>query len=79
MSPPLPPASIRQCPAQSRSFLLGPDGPAGLHLDSACAPALLWDYGRTGTRNKIRITKSPRFEGNPAPRPTLPGIRPYAQ
>jgi hypothetical protein len=25
----LPPASIRRCPARSRSFLLGPDGPAG--------------------------------------------------
>jgi hypothetical protein len=29
MTPPLPPASIRRWPAQSRSFLLGPDGPAG--------------------------------------------------
>ena len=29
MTPPLPPASIRRCPAQSRSFLRGPDGPAG--------------------------------------------------
>src|SRR5947207_8592734 len=29
MTPPLPPASIRRCSARSRSFLLGPDGPAG--------------------------------------------------
>ncbi len=29
MTPLLPPGSIRRCPAQSRSFLLGPDGPAG--------------------------------------------------
>ena len=29
MTPPLPPASIRRYSAQSRSFLLGPDGPAG--------------------------------------------------
>jgi integrase len=29
MTPLLPPASIRRCSAQSRSFLLGPDGPAG--------------------------------------------------
>jgi putative transposase len=29
MTPPLPPASIRRCSARSRSFLPGPDGPAG--------------------------------------------------
>ena len=29
MTPLPPPASIRRCSAQSRSFLLGPDGPAG--------------------------------------------------
>jgi hypothetical protein len=29
MTPLPPPASIRRCPARSRSFLLGPDGPAG--------------------------------------------------
>jgi hypothetical protein len=29
MTPPLPPARIRRCSAQSRSFLPGPDGPAG--------------------------------------------------
>jgi len=29
MTPPLPPPSIRRCSARSRSFLLGPDGPAG--------------------------------------------------
>jgi hypothetical protein len=29
MTPLPPPASIRRCSARSRSFLLGPDGPAG--------------------------------------------------
>ena len=29
MTPPLPPSTIGRCPASSRSFLLGPDGPAG--------------------------------------------------
>jgi hypothetical protein len=29
MTPPLQPPAIGRCPASSRSFLLGPDGPAG--------------------------------------------------
>jgi hypothetical protein len=29
MAPPLQPPTIGQCSASSRSFLLGPDGPAG--------------------------------------------------
>jgi hypothetical protein len=65
MPPPLQPPTIGWCSASSRSFLLGPDGPCG--GSTWTSPALRRSHRarRTGRRNKIRITKSPRFEGNP--------------
>ncbi len=53
MSPLLPPPRIRRCSAQSRSFLLGPDGPCG-----GCTwtgPALRRSYKQEepGDQNKI--------------------------
>ena len=49
----LPPSTMCRCSAQSRSFLLGPDGPAGGD------PALRRSYWATGEPgpNKIRITE----------------------
>jgi hypothetical protein len=66
MTPPLPPASIRRCPARSRSFLLRPDGPAGGPPGQRLRSGALTRLRENRERNKIRITKSPRFEGNPA-------------
>ena len=66
MSPLLPPPRMPRRSAPSRSFLLRPDGPAGAPPGQRLRSGALIGLRRTGSRNKIRITKSPRFEGNPA-------------
>jgi HTH-like domain len=68
MTPPLPPASIRRCSAKSRSFLLGPDGPAG--GSTWTAPALRRSYRATGepgpeTRSVLQSLHGSR--GTPTP------------
>jgi hypothetical protein len=67
MSPLLPPPRLPGCSARSMSFLLGPDGPAGAPPGQDLRPAALIGLRENpGSRNNIRITKSPRFEENPA-------------
>ena len=58
------PASIRRCSAESRSFLLGPDGPAGAPPGHRLRSGVSIGQGEDG-ENKIRLNKSPRFQGNP--------------
>ena len=50
MTPLLPPSSMRRCPAQSRSFLLGPDGPAGAPSGQGLRSSAL--IGARGSRAK---------------------------
>ena len=69
MSPLLRP-QFGRCSALSRSFLLGPDGLLrGLHLDTACAPALTWQLTRSGTKARSAQSECPRFQGNRARHP----------
>jgi hypothetical protein len=65
MTPLLPPSTIGRCSASSRSFLLEPDGPAGAPPGQALRSGALIGLRKNREQNKIRITKSPRFEGNP--------------
>jgi hypothetical protein len=66
MTPPLQPPTIGRCSASSRSFLLGPDGPARAPPGQALRSGALMGLRENREQNKIRITESPRFEGNPA-------------
>jgi hypothetical protein len=61
----LPPARMRQCPASSRSFLRGPDGPCG--GSTWTGPALRRSYRarENAGQNKIRITKVSMVSGEP--------------
>ena len=60
--------------ASSRS-LHGPDGLTGAHLDISLRRRS-HSYGRTGSRNKIRITKCPRFGGESRGEAHRPGHDP---
>jgi hypothetical protein len=44
-----PPSIVPRCSVPSRSFLLGPVAPRGLHLDRPCAPAILARTEERGT------------------------------
>src|SRR6478735_8393666 len=61
----LPPSTMRQCPASSRSFLRGPDGPYG--GSTWTSPALRRSYRaqETAGQSKIRITKVSTVSGEP--------------
>jgi hypothetical protein len=58
MIPLLPPPRMRRCSAQSRSFLLGPDGPCG--ASTWTGPALRQSHRttRTGTKQGQQIKVS---------------------
>src|SRR6266516_3177177 len=63
----LPPSTIGRCSASSRSYLLGPDGPAGAPPGQGLrSGALIGHTGEPGAKTRSVLQKSPRFEGNPA-------------
>jgi hypothetical protein len=64
MTPPLPPTSIRRCSAQSRSSLLGPDGPAGPPPGQRLRSGVSIGQGGDG-ENKIRLNKVSTLSGEP--------------
>jgi hypothetical protein len=68
MPAPLPPSTIGRCPASSRSFPRGPDGPARAPPGQDLRSGALIGLPENREQNKIRITRSPRFEGNPGSR-----------
>ena len=57
---------MRRCPAQSRSFLLGPDGPAGAPPGQDLRSGSYMAANRSGTNQDQLKSKCPRFQGNPA-------------
>ena len=63
MTPPLPAASIRQCPARSRSFLPGPDGPAGAPPGQRLRSGVSLGHGEDG-ETRSALTHSPHFRGH---------------
>ena len=65
ITPLLPPSSIARCSAKSRSFLLGPDGPAG--ASTWTAPALRRSHRARENRgqNKISSIKVSTVRGEP--------------
>jgi hypothetical protein len=67
MTPPLQPPTIGRCSASSRSFLLGPDGPAGAPPGQALRSGALIGLRENREQKQDPYYKSPRFEGNPAP------------
>ena len=64
MTPLLPPASIRRCSAKSRSFLLGPDGPAGAPPGQRLRSGASIGQGEDG-ENKIRLNRVSTLSGEP--------------
>ena len=60
----LPPASIRRCSARSRSFLLGPAGPAGAAPGQRLRSGTSMDQGEDG-ENKIRLNRLSTLSGEP--------------
>jgi hypothetical protein len=77
MGPASPLPSIGRCSAVSRSFLRRklPDGspPRGLHLDTACAPAVTWQLTGSGTKSKISPIRVSTLSGEPRPDQSQPG------
>jgi hypothetical protein len=63
---PLPaaPGSAGARPSQGRSSS-GHPALRGLHLDSACAPAVTWQLAGSGKEQDQLNSKCPRFQGNP--------------
>ena len=61
----LRPASIRRCSAESRSFLLGPDGPAGAPPGHRLRSGVSIGQGEDGEK-KIRLNKISTLQGDPA-------------
>jgi len=64
MTPLLLPASIRRCSAESRSFLLGPDGPAGAPPGHRLRSGVSIGQGEDGEK-KIRLNKISTLSGEP--------------
>ena len=60
------PGSAGARPRQGRSSS-GLTALRGLHLDSACAPAVTWQLAEAGQGKIKPISECPRFEGNPEP------------
>jgi hypothetical protein len=60
----LPPASIGRCSAASRSFLLGPDGPAGPPPGHRLRSGAFIGQGED-SENKIRLNKVSTLSGEP--------------
>jgi hypothetical protein len=59
------PASIRQCSAESRSFLLGPNGPAGAPPNGhRLRSGVSIGQGEDG-EDKIRLNKISTLSGEP--------------
>ena len=44
----------------------------GLHLDTACAPAVTWQLSGSGTKSRSAHSKCQRFQGNPERRLARP-------
>ena len=65
MTPLLPPASIRRCPAQSRSFLPGPDGPAGAPPGHRLGSGVLIGLQENREQNKDPYYKVSTVRGEP--------------
>ena len=53
----LTPTSIHRCSAKSRSFLLGPDGPAGAPPGQRLRSGALIGLRDKRAKNKIRLNK----------------------
>src|SRR5436309_15715605 len=61
---------MRRCSAQSRSFLPGPGGTAWLHLDRACAPAVIWQLAEAGQKqDQLKSESVHASRGSPLRRP----------
>ena len=60
----LPPASIGRCSAKSRSFLLGPDGPAGPPPGHRPRSGASIGQGEDG-ESKIRFNRVSTLSGEP--------------
>src|SRR5262249_59385499 len=56
---------MRRCPAQSRSFLLGPDGPARAPPGQDLRSGSYMAANRSGTNQDQLKSKCPGFKGNP--------------
>ena len=65
MRPVLPPSRMCRCSAQSRSFLLGPDGPAGPPPGQSLRSGALIGLRENRGRNKIRNYKVSTDPGEP--------------
>jgi hypothetical protein len=65
MTPLLAPASIRRCPAKSRSFLLGPEGPAGAPPGQRLRSGALIGLREKPAKNKIRLNEVSTLRGEP--------------
>ena len=65
MTPLPPPPTIGRCSASSRSFLLGPDGPAGAPPGQALRSGALIGLREKRVKNKIRHKKVSTLRGEP--------------
>src|SRR5262249_31423554 len=65
MSPLLPPPRMRQCSAPSRSFLLGPNGPAGAAPGQNLRSGALIGQGEPGTETRSAQIKVSTVRGEP--------------
>jgi hypothetical protein len=64
-APSLQPPATGRCPASSRSFLPGPDGPAGAAPGQALRSGALTGLRENREHKQDPHSESPRFEGNP--------------
>jgi hypothetical protein len=75
MVPLLRPPSLRRCSAPSRSFLLGPDGPAGAPPGQALRSGAYIGPAKTPGKNKISQFRVSTLSGEPRPTAGAHGTR----